>query len=158
MFRVEGDNARLALTRAVTEKYLLALKALNLARKANPDHPDLHERIAHFKHTSEHKLYYYPVWLVTHRRGTVGSVSDLPAHVQSLVTAQLSVLVPNQMSAEAYNTAYLQKHSNSAPAQLAAARVIQTLRGDEGQSEAEALVQQMLRDEFNPDIKVRACV
>jgi hypothetical protein len=45
---VTGEISNLA-----TEKYLQAVKMLTRARSLDPDHPDLHVRIAHLRNTGK---------------------------------------------------------------------------------------------------------
>ncbi|KAJ8597054.1 N-terminal acetyltransferase A, auxiliary subunit [Rhizopogon salebrosus TDB-379] len=89
------------------KKYLQAVKMLTRARSLDPDHPDLHVRIAHL-------------------RNTVSSLPDpIPAPLGPVIAESIASLLPEQVSLELFNSEYLQKHSSSPMAVLAHARVAQ---------------------------------
>ncbi|KAK2461025.1 hypothetical protein APHAL10511_006966 [Amanita phalloides] len=86
-------------------KFMQAIKALETARSLDPDHPELHVRIVHFKQT------------------VTSLPQEPPAPVGPVVSESVSIIFPEGISAETYNTQYLQRHSNSASAILAVAKV-----------------------------------
>ncbi|KAF8624974.1 hypothetical protein AX15_005610 [Amanita polypyramis BW_CC] len=87
------------------KKLLQAIKALQTARSLDPEHPELHFRVVHFKQT-------------------ISSLSqEPPAPIGPVVSESVPLIFPEGISVETYNTQYLQRHPNSAPAILAAAKV-----------------------------------
>lgn len=81
--------------------------------------------------------------------------SPIPARIASVLASSLSDLVPPDQSLEAFNSAFLQRHSLSAPHILAAARGIACIRGVNGPgADAEELVFQLTREEVQADIPV----
>ncbi|KAJ7487779.1 NMDA receptor-regulated protein 1-domain-containing protein [Mycena latifolia] len=86
------------------KKYLQASKALAQAAAINSDHPELHVRRIEF-------------------RQTVSALSEPPQAVVPVLAELMSKLLPDEVASETFNSQYLQRHSTSAPAILAAARV-----------------------------------
>lgn len=83
----------------------------------------------------------------------VSSLSDpLSEPVQASVTTAMASLLPEDLALETYNSQYLQRHSQSADAVLAAARVSSKLKAPI--SEVEDSVFGMLRIETECDVKV----
>ncbi|KAJ7446637.1 NMDA receptor-regulated protein 1a [Mycena latifolia] len=91
------------------KKYLQASKALAQAAAINSDHPELHVRRIEF-------------------RQTVSALSEPPQAVVPVLAELMSKLLPDEVASETFNSQYLQRHSTSAPAILAAARVQVKLR------------------------------
>ncbi|KAH9990949.1 NMDA receptor-regulated protein 1-domain-containing protein [Russula compacta] len=90
-------------------KYLQAVRALKHANVLDADHPELHARCLHFR-----KLY-------------ESLPSLLPSPVGAVVSVALETLITKEVTLEAYNTQYLQRHSANARAVLGAARGLQIL-------------------------------
>jgi peptide alpha-N-acetyltransferase len=84
------------------------------------------------------------------------SVSSLPnpapAAVAPILAEALAQLLPNEVSFEVFNSQYLQRHSTSAPAVLAVAKVLLALQAPRDQ--VEDTVFTVLRAEVSLDIKV----
>ena len=77
-----------------------------------------------------------------------------PAPIGPVVSESVPLIFPEGVSAETYNTQYLQKHSNSAPAILAAAKVAgEVLRAP--REEVEGVVFTALGEGVQLDISVR---
>ncbi|KAH8998080.1 NMDA receptor-regulated protein 1-domain-containing protein [Lactarius akahatsu] len=92
-------------------KYLQAVRALSHAKALDADHPELHVRYLHFQ-----KLY--------------GSLPlPPPAPVGTVISNAMATLATDEMSSEAYNVQYLQRHSGNAGAVLGAAKALQILGG-----------------------------
>ncbi|KAJ7637139.1 NMDA receptor-regulated protein 1-domain-containing protein [Roridomyces roridus] len=91
------------------KKYLQASKALMRAVAIDAEHPELHIRRIEF-------------------RQTVSALPETPQVSGSLLTESLNKLLPEEVSAEAFNSQYLQRHSTSAPAILAVAKVMLKLQ------------------------------
>jgi len=109
-------------------KYLQAVGALSHAKVLDADHPELHVRHLHFR-----KLY--------------GSLPlQPPAPVGTVISDALATLATDEMTSEAYNAQYLQRHSGNAGAVLGAAKALQILGGP--RDEVEGIVFGTL----NPDI------
>jgi len=90
-------------------KYLQAVRALNHAKVLDADHPELHVRCLHLQ-----KQYQ-------------SLPSPPPSSVGSVIGGALETLITSEMTLEAYNTQYLQRHSVKAQAVLGAARGLQIL-------------------------------
>ncbi|KAH9932197.1 NMDA receptor-regulated protein 1-domain-containing protein [Fomitopsis serialis] len=100
------------------KKYLQAVKALNSAHALDPEHPELHLRLAHFRHT-------------------LSSASQLPPEPMGpVVKDALAKLLPDELSLEHFNAQYQQKHSSSGKAILASAKVSRLLSAPVEQIEA----------------------
>jgi len=120
------------------KKYLQATQALNNARLLNADHPDLHVRTVEF-------------------RRTVSSLPQTPpVPIGPALTEFLSATFPEDISLETYNSQYLQKHSSSGPAVLAAAKVSHMLGAS--REEVEAVLFTTFAAEAQLDIKTALAV
>lgn len=134
------------------EKYVQASKALLQAHSLDEQHPELHVRVVDFK-----------------QRGTCFSscvdnfatygtiiVSSLPkppaGPVNVVLTSALDTLLPTELALETFNSQYLQRHSTSPLAILAAARVLVKLSSPK--DEVEGAVFSLLAPEVKLDIKV----
>ncbi|KAJ7857249.1 NMDA receptor-regulated protein 1-domain-containing protein [Mycena olivaceomarginata] len=91
------------------KKYLQASKALALAAALDAEHPELHIRRVEF-------------------RQTVSSLAEPPQVLGPILTESLAKLLPDEVSLETFNSQYLQRHSASAPAILAVAKVLVKLQ------------------------------
>ncbi|KAL4251971.1 NMDA receptor-regulated protein 1a [Abortiporus biennis] len=90
-------------------KYLQAVKALTRAQALDSENAELHVRLVHF-------------------RKTISSLPQQPAEpVGPVLASSLSKLIPEDVSLETYNSQFLQKHSTSDKAMLAAAKVLHIL-------------------------------
>ncbi|KAJ7755344.1 NMDA receptor-regulated protein 1-domain-containing protein [Mycena maculata] len=98
------------------KKYLQASKALAHAAAIDSEHPELHIRRIEF-------------------RRTVSSLPEPPQVVGPILTESIAKLLPDEVSYEAFNSQYLQRHSASAPAVLAAAQVMVKLQAPRDQVE-----------------------
>ncbi|PFH47386.1 hypothetical protein AMATHDRAFT_152156 [Amanita thiersii Skay4041] len=115
-------------------KFLQAIKALHSARSLNSDHPELHYRIVHLHQT----------------------ISSLPQSAPNpigpIISENVQLLFPEGVSPETYNSQYLQQHSASAPAILAAAKVsAQILKAP--RDEVEGIIFSAIADGVQLDIK-----
>ncbi|KAF8508577.1 NMDA receptor-regulated protein 1-domain-containing protein [Hysterangium stoloniferum] len=86
-------------------KFAQALKALNSARKLDPQHPEVHVRVID---------YHLGLFLSSEPPATPLSV---------LLTSSLETLIPPGLSLETFNNEYIQRQTSSAEARLAGARV-----------------------------------
>ncbi|KAJ7336280.1 NMDA receptor-regulated protein 1-domain-containing protein [Mycena albidolilacea] len=91
------------------KKYLQASKALALAAALDTEHPELHIRRVEF-------------------RQTVSSLAEPPQVLGPILTESSAKLLPDEVSLETFNSQYLQRHSASAPAILAVAKVLVKLQ------------------------------
>ena len=83
--------------------------------------------------------------------------APLPAHIASLISAGVSNFFPPEETLEAFNAAFLQRHSPNAARTLAAARGLCIIQGnDTARQPAEELVLQLTREEMQADIPVCA--
>jgi len=119
------------------KKYLQAVQALNHARSLNPEHPELHLRIVDI-------------------RKTVLSLSGLPSSIGQVVTESLASFVPDDVSLETLNSQYLQRHSSSAAAIFAVAKVSQKL--DAAREEVEGVLFTTLQASVQLDIKTARAI
>jgi len=111
------------------KKYLQAIKALNLVKSVDPEHPELHLRLIDL-----HK--------------TLSSLPQQPpAPIGPAVTEAAAKLVPEDVSLETFNSQYLQRQSTSPKAILASAKAIQRI-GTSPIEEIESTVFGIL----NPDV------
>ncbi|KAH9835381.1 NMDA receptor-regulated protein 1a [Rhodofomes roseus] len=112
------------------KKYLQAVKALNSARALDADHPELHLRVAHFRHT-------------------LSSATQLsPEPMAPVVKDALANLLPDELSLEHFNAQYSQKHSSDGKAILASAKVSRLLNAPLDQIEGSVF------SVFNPDVSL----
>ncbi|TFY67170.1 hypothetical protein EVJ58_g1798 [Rhodofomes roseus] len=112
------------------KKYLQAVKALNSARALDADHPELHLRVAHFRHT-------------------LSSAPQLsPEPMAPVVKDALANLLPDELSLEHFNAQYSQKHSSDGKAILASAKVSRLLNAPLDQIEGSVF------SVFNPDVSL----
>ncbi|KAG8687956.1 hypothetical protein FRC09_013189 [Ceratobasidium sp. 395] len=118
------------------QKYLQALKALNHAKAISPDHHELHWRVIDFRlQTSSESI-----------------ASSLDASIKSVLESSLPSLIPLQQSPEAFNTEYLQRHTNPR-AKIGGALAVLKIHGqDAGRPEAEGLIFQMLHPDANASV------
>jgi len=121
------------------EKYLKAARALHRAHARDPHHPEVHVRIVQLARKGGSSLRSrhdyqrdYPV------------ESDVPERVKSVLEESVAALKPAEISLDAFNSQYLQRHSSSAPAILASAKVSQVLGAP--REEVEALLFTTLTD------------
>ncbi|KAH8116094.1 NMDA receptor-regulated protein 1a [Phellopilus nigrolimitatus] len=115
------------------QKYLQALKALLSARLLDPGDPELHLRIVDFKQR-------------------VSSLAQpLAQPLDSVISSALSTLIPADLALDTFNSQYLQRHSTSATAALAAAQVLHRLKAP--REEVESTVFGILAPETVVDIK-----
>ncbi|KAJ7135988.1 NMDA receptor-regulated protein 1-domain-containing protein [Mycena epipterygia] len=98
------------------KKYLQASKALARAAAIDSEDPELHIRRVEF-------------------RQTVSSLSEPPQAVAPILAESMSKLLPDEVSFETFNSQYLQRHSTSAPAILAVAKVLVKLQAPRDQVE-----------------------
>ncbi|EIN08866.1 N-terminal acetyltransferase A auxiliary subunit [Punctularia strigosozonata HHB-11173 SS5] len=110
-------------------KYLQALKALNHARAIDPEHAELHVR------------------LVDYRLRLSSLEEPLPPPAGLLVVSCSSDLIPDGTSLETYNSNFLQRHSTSPTAILAASRVYRAMKSPQD------VVDSTLFALFNPDVR-----
>lgn len=75
-----------------------------------------------------------------------------PTPINPILTESLAALLPAELSLETFNSQYLQRHSGSAKAILAAAKVSRKL--DAPRNEIEDIAFTALEVETQPDIKV----
>ncbi|KAF8067854.1 NMDA receptor-regulated protein 1-domain-containing protein [Lyophyllum atratum] len=92
------------------KKLLQAVKALNRARALDPEHPELHIRLVHF------------------RQAVSALPQPPPAPIGPLVTEALAQLLSDEVSLDTYNSQYLQRHAPNPRAVLAAAKVARALQ------------------------------
>ncbi|KAI0264685.1 NMDA receptor-regulated protein 1-domain-containing protein [Gloeopeniophorella convolvens] len=90
-------------------KYLQAVRALNNAKALDPEHPELHVRYLHF------------------RKSYTSVPPPTSATVGAAISSALEALIPGEISLEAYNAEYLQRHSTDAKALLGAAKGLHAL-------------------------------
>jgi len=102
-------------------KYLQAVRALNHAKGLDSGHPELHVRILHLR-----KLY-------------ESSPTSPCSLVGVVVSGALDSLITREMTLEACNGQYLQRHSGNASAILAAARGLQILGSSRNEVEGVVL-------------------
>ncbi|RDB27479.1 N-alpha-acetyltransferase 16, NatA auxiliary subunit [Hypsizygus marmoreus] len=112
------------------KKLLQAVKALNHARSLDAENPELHIRLVHF------------------RQAASALPQQPPAPIGSVFTEALSKLLPEEVSLDTYNSQYLQRHSSSPRAVLAAAKVAHALQAPLPDVEATVF------STFGPDIKL----
>jgi len=110
-------------------KNLQAVRALNHAKVVDADHPELHIRLVHFRKLQE------------------SLPSSAPSPVQAVVSGALENLIPSEVTLEAYNAQYLQRHSVDARAVLGSARALQILGSP--RDEVEGVVHGTLNPEMN---------
>ncbi|KAF8189857.1 NMDA receptor-regulated protein 1-domain-containing protein [Mycena galopus ATCC 62051] len=91
------------------KKYLQASKALARAVALDAEHPEVHIRRVEF-------------------RQTVSSLAEPPQVSGPILTDSVAKLLPDEVSLETFNSQYLQRHSTSAPAVLAVAKVMVKLQ------------------------------
>ncbi|KAJ6571727.1 N-terminal acetyltransferase A, auxiliary subunit [Mycena capillaripes] len=91
------------------KKYLQASKALARAAALDTEHPEVHIRRVEF-------------------RQIVSSLPEPPPVAGPILTESVFKLLPDELSFEAFNSQYLQRHSTSAPAILAVAKVMVKLQ------------------------------
>ncbi|EGO03587.1 hypothetical protein SERLA73DRAFT_101816 [Serpula lacrymans var. lacrymans S7.3] len=115
------------------KKFLQAIKSLKLAHSIDAEHPELHIRAIEF------------------RRLVISLQPPISAPVGPVLTDFLSSIIPEEVTLETYNSQYLQRHSNSAQAILACAKVSYKLISP--QPEIESLLFTALNAEVNLDIK-----
>ncbi|KAJ3822659.1 NMDA receptor-regulated protein 1-domain-containing protein [Lentinula raphanica] len=114
-------------------KYLQAAQALARARALDPEYPDLHVRIVHARHF-------------------VSSLPEaIPPPVGPVFNETLDKILPEGVALETYNSQYLQTHSTSANAILAAAQASRVLGAP--LQEVEDLLFTALGDGVQLDIK-----
>ncbi|KAI0698059.1 N-terminal acetyltransferase A, auxiliary subunit [Cerioporus squamosus] len=100
------------------KKYLQAIHALNSAHSLDADSPELHVRVVDFK-----------------RRWT--SLEQKPSDaVATAASTAIAKLLPDEVSLEAFNSQYFQRHSSRADAILAAAQVSRILGAPREEVEA----------------------
>jgi peptide alpha-N-acetyltransferase len=115
------------------KKYLQAARALSHARSLSPEHPELHIRTVDM-------------------RKTVSSLPQVPpTPIGPVLTELLSSILPDEISLETFNSQYLQRHSSSAAAVLAAAKVSRKL--DATREEVEDILFTTLKGDIQLDIK-----
>jgi len=120
------------------KKYLQAAQALSYARSLSPEHSELHIRTVDM-------------------RKAVSSLPQLPpAPIGPVLTESLSSILPDEISLETFNSQYLQKHSSSAAAVLAAAQVSRKL--DAAREEVEAILFTTLKGDVQLDIKTAQAI
>ncbi|KAJ7057790.1 NMDA receptor-regulated protein 1-domain-containing protein [Mycena amicta] len=114
------------------KKYLQAAKALSRAAALDPEHPELHIRRIEFR------------LLVT----------SLPSTTQgaSLLSEIASKLLPEEVSVEAFNSQYLQRHTTEPAAVLAVAQVSVKLEAPREQ------VEETLFTVFNPSLNIKTAL
>ncbi|KAF8605746.1 N-terminal acetyltransferase A, auxiliary subunit [Ceratobasidium sp. AG-I] len=119
------------------QKYLQALRALNVVKSISPDHYELHWRVVDFRlQTSSEKI-----------------ASSLDASVTSVISESLSSLIPLQQSPEAFNTEYLQR-ATAPRAKIGGALAVLKIQGqDAGKAEAEDLIFQIAHPEAKASIQ-----
>ncbi|KAJ7039762.1 NMDA receptor-regulated protein 1-domain-containing protein [Mycena alexandri] len=98
------------------KKYLQASKSLARAAALDAQHPELHVRRIEF-------------------RQTVTSLPEPPQAVGPILAESLSKLLQDEVSLEAFNSQYLQRHATSAPAILAVAKAMVKLQAPRDQVE-----------------------
>ena len=125
----------------IVEKYLKATQALSRAHARDPHHPEVHVRIVQLARKGRSSAF-LSARLPT--RFVVASVSDVPEPVKSVLDASVAALKPAEVSLDAFNSQYLQRHSSSAPAILASAKVSRDL--DAPRDEVENLLFTTLAD------------
>ncbi|TFK41639.1 NMDA receptor-regulated protein 1-domain-containing protein [Crucibulum laeve] len=86
------------------KKLLLAVRALNKARALAPEHPEVHLCIIHLKQTAS------------------ALPQTPPAPIGDVFSDSLLKILPSEVSLETFNSQYLQRHSMSASAIIAAAQ------------------------------------
>ncbi|KAF8886487.1 NMDA receptor-regulated protein 1-domain-containing protein [Infundibulicybe gibba] len=116
------------------KKFLQAVKALNRARAIDPEHPELHIRLVDF-HQAASSLSQPP-----------------PSPIGPVFMDIKTTLFPDNLSIETFNSQYLQRHSTSAPAILASARVLQKLKAPP--EEIDDTVFLTLKEDVVLDLKV----
>lgn len=113
------------------KKYLQAVRMLVRAHSLDPEHPDLHSRIAHL-------------------RNTVSLLPEpIPAPVGPVLAESIASLIPPGVSLELFNSQYLQKHSSSPMAIVAHAKVAQILKAP--QDEVDSILFTVLKEPVQLD-------
>ncbi|KAJ7234648.1 NMDA receptor-regulated protein 1-domain-containing protein [Mycena haematopus] len=115
------------------KKYLQASKALLCAAALDAEHPELHIRRVTF-------------------RQTVSALAEPPLVLGPILTEAAAKLLPDEVSLETFNSQYLQRHSTSALAILAVAKVMVKLQTPREQVEETLLT--ALDGSASLDIKV----
>ncbi|KAI0075976.1 N-terminal acetyltransferase A, auxiliary subunit [Panus rudis PR-1116 ss-1] len=116
------------------QKYLQAVKALNRIHSLDPENPELHIRVVDL-------------------RKRVQSLPQAPPEPIGPVFSQaLDKLLAPDVSLDTYNSQWLQKHSTSAPAILAAAKVLRIL-GNVPQEEIDSAVFGLFNPELTLDLE-----
>jgi peptide alpha-N-acetyltransferase len=110
------------------EKYLQASKALALAAALDAEHPELHIRRVEFRQTGVLFSILPRFLFLTVPRPEVSSLAEPPQVLGPILTESLAKLLPDEVSLETFNSQYLQRHSASAPAILAVAKVLVKLQ------------------------------
>jgi hypothetical protein len=87
-------------------------------------------------------------------RFAVASASDVPEPVKSVLDASVAALKPAEVSLDAFNSQYLQRHASSAAAILASAKVSHVL--DAPRDEVENLLFTTLADGVQLGLEVRS--
>ncbi|KAJ7695429.1 NMDA receptor-regulated protein 1a [Mycena rosella] len=119
------------------KKYLQASKALAQAAAIDSEYPELHIRRVEF-------------------RQAVSSPPEPPQAVAPILADLMSKLLADEVSSEAFNSQYLQRHSASAPAILAVAKVQVKLQAPREQVEETVLT--AMREEVPIDIKTALAI
>ncbi|KAJ3799767.1 NMDA receptor-regulated protein 1-domain-containing protein [Lentinula aff. detonsa] len=115
------------------KKYLQAARALARARALDSEYPDLHVRIVHARHF-------------------VSVLPEpMPPPVGPIFIETLGKILSEDVSLETYNSQFLQNHSTSAQAILAAAQTSRVVGAP--LQEVEDLIFTTLRDEVRLDVK-----
>lgn len=120
------------------KKYLQAAKALMAARSLHAEHPELHIRAVEFRKT------------------TSSLPQPPPSPIGPVLAAALATILPEEISLETFNSQYLQRHSTSGPAILAAAKASHKL--DAPREEVEVVVFTALGESTNLDIKTALAI
>lgn len=113
------------------KKYLQAVRMLVRAHSLDPEHPDLHSRIAHLRNT----VSFLP--------------EPIPAPVGPVLAESIASLIPPGVSLELFNSQYLQKHSSSPMAIVAHAKVAQILKAP--QDEVDSILFTVLKEPVQLD-------
>jgi len=128
------------------------VKALNHALLLDPEHPELHIRRVEFRKTGTYQRY---IQWECHLKSTVASLLPHPSPPIGPVLAEsLSKILPGEISLETFNSQYLQRHSSSALAVLASAKVSHQLQAP--REEVEAVVFTTLNEDVQLDIKAKS--
>ncbi|KAF9255052.1 N-terminal acetyltransferase A, auxiliary subunit [Marasmius fiardii PR-910] len=102
------------------KKLLQAIQALNRARKLDKDHPEVHFRVAHARKLASSLP-------PTPTQSSASAPSSPSVDPVQIFKDEIDKILPSELSLINFNSQYLQQHSGSSRAILAAARVSRTV-------------------------------